>query len=87
MDSEIMAIDGGPHPAAGPLLTAMLQLNTAHEVALSPLDASALAHLVGQAFAAFRVGTVDAFLIALDQDAEYHSPNFLWFRDRRARFV
>ncbi len=29
----------------------------------------------------------DAFLIALDQDAAYRSPNFLWFRKRRTRFV
>lgn len=30
---------------------------------------------------------VGAFLIALDQDADYASPNFLWFRRRFARFV
>lgn len=30
---------------------------------------------------------VAAFLIALDQDADYASPNFLWFRRRFARFV
>ncbi|WP_407519662.1 GNAT family N-acetyltransferase [Methylobacterium oryzisoli] len=30
---------------------------------------------------------VAAFLIALDQDADYASPNFLWFRERFARFV
>lgn len=28
-----------------------------------------------------------ALLIAFDQDAHYDSPNFLWFRERYARFV
>ena len=31
--------------------------------------------------------TVDAFLLAFDQDAQYDSPNFLWFRSRYPRFV
>ncbi|MEJ0059104.1 MAG: GNAT family N-acetyltransferase [Terricaulis sp.] len=30
---------------------------------------------------------VQAFLIAFDQTANYSSPNFLWFRERFARFV
>ena len=34
-----------------------------------------------------RIGELDAFLIAFDQDARYDSPNFLWFRDRYPRFV
>src|SRR6185437_12371238 len=46
-----------------------------------------LTHLMRQAFFARRVGGVDAFLLAFDQDADYDSPNFLWFRDRYPRFV
>jgi predicted GNAT superfamily acetyltransferase len=29
----------------------------------------------------------EAFLIAFDQDGDYDSPNFLWFRERFARFL
>src|SRR5262249_12053797 len=32
-------------------------------------------------------GEVDAFLLAFDQDADYDSQNFLWFRSRYPRFV
>ena len=30
---------------------------------------------------------MDAFLIALDEHAEYDSPNYVWFRQRYSRFV
>jgi predicted GNAT superfamily acetyltransferase len=66
---------------------ALLGLNNAHAVELSLLDASGLRRLVGEAFAARRAGLADALLIAFDQDADYDSPNFLWFRDRYERFV
>ncbi len=66
---------------------ALLALNNAHEVELSRLDAGRLRHLVGQAFAGWCVGRGDALLIAFDQDAEYDSVNFLWFRARLERFV
>lgn len=46
-----------------------------------------MAHLVTQAFLACRIGEAEALLLAFDQAAEYDSPNFLWFRDRYARFV
>jgi len=46
-----------------------------------------MAQLVGRAFLACRIGEADALLIAFDQDADYDSPNFLWFRERFARFV
>ena len=64
-----------------------LALNNAHATELSWLDARRLAELTARAFYARRVGEVDAFLLAFDQDADYDSPNFLWFRDRRPRFV
>ena len=44
-------------------------------------------HLVEQAFLARRIGDLDAFLLAFDQDARYDSPNFLWFCARYPRFV
>lgn len=76
-----------PAPAADE--AAILALNAAHEVETGPLDAAALRALLG---AAFHVGLAgeggrDAFLVALDQEAAYASPNFLWFRARYPRFV
>lgn len=64
-----------------------LALNNEHAEELSLLDADRLAELVGRAFLARRIGAVDAFLLAFDQDADYDSPNFLWFRSRYPRFV
>jgi predicted GNAT superfamily acetyltransferase len=65
----------------------VLALNNEHAEELSWLDAERLAELVGRAFRARRIGVVDAFLLAFDQDADYDSPNFLWFRARYTRFV
>lgn len=70
-----------------PLAKALLALNNAHAEQLSWLEPERLQHLVGQAFLARRIGKLHAFLLALDQDADYDSPNFLWFRSRHARFV
>jgi uncharacterized protein len=72
-----------PHPLAKTLLA----LNNAHAAQLSWLEPERLAHLVGQAFLARRIGEVDALLLALDQDADYDSPNFRWVRSRYPRFV
>ncbi len=67
---------------------AILALNRAHIAETSALDAAELQALLAQAF---HVGTCDrgreAFLIALDQDAIYSSPNFQWFKSRYGRFV
>ncbi len=69
------------------LAEALLALNNAHAIELSLLDSAGLERLVGAAFAARRVGLADALLITFDQDSDYDSPNFLWFRDRYERFV
>lgn len=66
---------------------ALLALNNAHAKALSWLEPDQFAHLVAQTFVARRIGEADAFLLAVDQDADYDSPNFLWFRERYNRFV
>jgi hypothetical protein len=67
---------------------AILALNRAHVAETSGLEAAELRSLLAQAF---HVGTCDrgreAFLIALDQDAVYSSPNFQWFKSRHERFV
>jgi predicted GNAT superfamily acetyltransferase len=51
------------------------------------LEPERLEHLVEQAFLARRIGNLNAFMLAFDQDASYDSPNFLWFRARYSRFV
>ena len=66
---------------------AVLALNNAHAKELSWLAPERLQYLVAHAFAARKIGAVDAFLLAFDQDAAYDSPNFLWFRARYPRFV
>lgn len=66
---------------------ALLALNNAHAVELSWLEPARLANLVAEAFLARRVGVADALLLTFDQDADYDSPNFLWFRARYPSFV
>jgi hypothetical protein len=66
---------------------AALALNNAHATELSFLDPARFAALVRGAFRARRIGDVEALLLAFDQDADYDSPNFLWFRERYPRFV
>lgn len=68
-------------------LAAVLALNTLYAAELSLLSPEELKRLVAVAFRARRIGAVDAFLIAFDQDADYGSPNFLWFRERYPRFA
>src|SRR4051812_20475322 len=68
------------------LAEAMLALNNSHAEELSWLERKRLQELVAQAYAR-RIGSLDAFMIAFDQDGQYDSPNFLWFRTRYARFV
>jgi predicted GNAT superfamily acetyltransferase len=66
---------------------ALLALNNAHALELSWLEPERLRKLVAEAFVARRAGVADALLLAFDQDADYDSVNFLWFRDRFDRFV
>ena len=72
---------------ATPLGDALLALNNAHARELSWLTPERLQHLVGQAFVVRRIGLLDAVMLAMDQDADYASPNFQWFRARYPRFV
>lgn len=66
---------------------ALLALNNAHARELSWLEPARFTKLIAEAFVARRVGVADALLLAFDQDADYDSVNFLWFRDRFDRFV
>jgi uncharacterized protein len=85
--SELHSITPDEVAAAAPLGAAILALNNAHAQQLSWLEPERLEQLVAQSFLAWRIGSLDAFLLAFDQDAPYDSPNFLWFRARYPRFV
>lgn len=71
-------------PTAEPTV---LALNNAHAAELSWLDRDRLTLLLRQAFHARRIGQVDGFLLAFDENAPYDSPNYLWFCQRYRRFV
>jgi hypothetical protein len=79
-DGELQSITGVDASPTAPLGQMLLVLNNAHAQELSRLEPERLQHLVKQAFLARRIGNLDAFILALDQDARYDSPNFLWFR-------
>jgi len=65
----------------------VLEINRVHEALLSPLDRNELEALVAGSRLTRGVDPAAAFVIALDQDAAYDSPNFQWFRERYARFL
>lgn len=70
------------------ILDAVLALSALHEAETSALDRDTLSTMLGAAFhSAAAQGGRDGYLIAFDQDGDYDSVNFLWFRDRYARFV
>jgi predicted GNAT superfamily acetyltransferase len=87
MDQEIHSVVAAEASQAQPLGKALLALNNAHARELSWLEPARLEYLVRVALLARRIGEIDAFLLAFDQDARYDSPNFLWFRARYPRFV
>ncbi|TIW02273.1 MAG: GNAT family N-acetyltransferase, partial [Mesorhizobium sp.] len=66
---------------------AILALNNEHAAELSWLEPERLSFLLGEAFYTRRIGALEAFILCFDQDANYDSPNFLWFRERYPRFV
>ena len=86
-DQDLQSVAAAELADGEPLGKALLALNNADAAQLSWLEPERLTHLVAQAFLARRIGDVDAFLLALDQDADYDSPNFLWIRSRYPRFV
>ena len=86
-DQAPQAIAAAEVSRGEPLAKTLLALNNAHAQELSWLEPGRLEHMVGQAFLARRIGNLDAYLLAFDQDADYDSPNFLWFRTRYPRFV
>jgi predicted GNAT superfamily acetyltransferase len=86
-DQALLSIAPAEISNGNTLAKTLLALNNAHAQELSWLEPERLRHLVSQAFLARRIGNLDAFLLAFEQDADYDSPNFLWFRARYPRFV
>jgi predicted GNAT superfamily acetyltransferase len=86
-DPELLSVTPAELSPGHPLAKALLALNNAHAQELSWLEPERLEHLVQEAFLARRIGDLDAFLLALDQDARYDNSNFLWFCSRYPRFV
>lgn len=64
-----------------------LALNNAHAVELSFQTTETFGRLVDAAYFARWTASGEAFLIAFDQDGDYASENFLWFKARLPRFV
>src|SRR5260221_9470038 len=86
-DPELQSVTPVEISPGHPLAKALLAVNNAHARELSWLEPERREHLVQEALLARRIGYLDAFLLAFDQDARYDSPNFLWFRSRYPRFV
>lgn len=62
-------------------------LNQRHAVELSSLSRDGFAALAAAASHAVAIDERAAFLLAFDQDADYDSPNFLWFKARYPAFL
>jgi hypothetical protein len=65
----------------------VLALNNEHAEELSWLTIEKLKSMLAEAFYARKAGSLDAFMIAFDQNADYDSPNFLWFKEKFPRFI
>jgi predicted GNAT superfamily acetyltransferase len=61
-------------PIGRDVLAAVHAVNNAHATELSWLELDDLASLLGQAFCARRIGTLDAFLLAFDETANMRAP-------------
>ena len=87
IDRPIEPIEVPNAETPSPVLQKLLALNNAHAKELSWLDAQKLAPMISAAFLARRIGNIDAFILAFDQDADYQTENFQWFKSRYERFV
>lgn len=66
----------------------ILALSALHETETSPLTRDQLIQMRAEAFHSASAGDGrDGYLISFDQDAEYDSVNFLWFKTRYPRFI
>jgi hypothetical protein len=73
--------------AGSPAFEALRKLNNDHAQELSYVDEGRFRLLLERSFFAASINETEAFLIAFDQNANYDSANFLWFRNRFLKFV
>ncbi|MEM7496399.1 MAG: GNAT family N-acetyltransferase [Pseudomonadota bacterium] len=66
---------------------ALRRLNNANAEATSHLEPAEWETLLAKAHLALAPVAADALLIAFSQDADYASPNFLWFAEQYERFL
>lgn len=79
-----------PVPIAGTeaeTRAALLDLNNRHARETSHLTEDAWHRMIDEAFSATCFPDAGGLLVAFDQNADYDSPNFLWMRANRDRFV
>jgi predicted GNAT superfamily acetyltransferase len=76
------------HDLNSPDVTTMLSLNNSHAQETSALDDASFTALLDMAFYARGIDRgATAFLIALDHNATYENPTFIWFKAARESFV
>lgn len=71
-------------------LPALLALNQTEVPHVGDIDSTRMDHLFAVAFAVCVCeisGALAGFVICMDQDADYDSMNYLWFKERYARFA
>lgn len=68
------------------VVASLLALNNAHQKETSFLSDDDWKHLVSEAYTATAIGA-GGFLITFNQDADYDSPNFIWFKKQYSDFV
>jgi uncharacterized protein len=73
--------------ASSALFAKLLTLNNDHATQLSYADTDRFAALMRIAYFVEAMPDGSAFLLAFDQDSDYDSENFLWFRARYTRFI
>lgn len=66
---------------------ALLALNNKHEADTSFQTEHAWRDLIDKAFCAICFDAPNAFLIAVDDLADYDNANFKWFKERYSRFI
>ncbi len=65
----------------------ILALSALNEIETSPLDRDRLGHMAKATFATRVMDDGSGYLIAFDQDGDYASVNFHWFKERYPRFL
>ncbi|MFZ1742054.1 MAG: GNAT family N-acetyltransferase [Pontixanthobacter sp.] len=83
----MIEIDADALAGRDDLCTELLRLNNIHEEELSLLDEPGFLRLVGNSYLSLASDDGSALLIAFDQTGDYHSENFLWFKQRFDRFI